>query len=498
MKKCTLSAPLVFAFFCLLPIKASAAVREVEVYLYQEYADCIFFVSWQNADQPASVRITAPDGTEIAATEENSEFGRGRVEVNVGTAVSGYWRVSVDGDGLGTISVNGGSRKDTSVQHNAIQSFTAEMAEDGNIRLGWDVAAGQDTVNLSVAAVQGASNGSRTVYQDYSVSRTGTVTVSADNLPTGLYRFNIQVYDGSGQYTLTTEDALYIRQTEAPEKLENVRAGSIDGEMYITWDPGRSGNYVVTLYDETLSVLKSEYVYENFYAITPEEGMERVKVSAAAVDGNNWGEFDVVEVVKTIPSGIISFPEEEVTKESVIPVHIECPSETTAGVYIDGKLLLENAASGDYDLNLAEGMHEAVAYIEDINGNMSTFSKSITVDRTPPAVKLNSEDMLKTVSDSIVIEGSTEPNATVMINGVEQELGSGSFMVKLALEKGMNPVTVSAYDAAGNKSVKTITVERTGGIGGKWTGFILPGILFLALAGWYCRLNKKPKEELAK
>ncbi len=95
MKKCTLSALLVFAFFCLLPIKASAAVREVEVYLYQEYADCIFFVSWQNADQPASVRITAPDGTEIAATEENSEFGRGRVEVNVGTAVSGYWRVSV-------------------------------------------------------------------------------------------------------------------------------------------------------------------------------------------------------------------------------------------------------------------------------------------------------------------------------------------------------------------------------------------------------------------
>ena len=128
---------------------------------------------------------------------------------------------------------------------------------------------------------------------------------------------------------------------------------------------------------------------------------------------------------------------------------------------------------------------------------MSTFSKSITVDRTPPAVKLNSEDVLKTASDSIVIEGSTEPNATVMINGVEQEMGSGSFMVKLALEKGVNPVTVSAYDVAGNKSVKTITVERMGSIAGNWTNFILPGVLFLVLAGWYGRLNKKPKEGLS-
>lgn len=498
MKKWTLSALLVLTFFCLLPIKASAAVREVQVYLYQEYADCIFFVSWQNADQPASVKIISPDGTEIAATEENSEFGRGRVDVNVGHAGSGYWRVSVEGDGLGTISVNGGNKKDTSVRYNAIQSFTAETVEDGSIRLGWDVAAEQDTVNLSVEAVQGALNGSRTVYQDYSVAGTGTAAVSTDNLPTGLYRFTIQVYDGVGQYTLTTEEPLYIRQTEAPEKLENVKAGSIDGEMYITWDPGRSGNYVVTLYDETLSVLKWEYVYENFYAITPGEGVNRVKVSVAAVDGSNWGEFEVVEVVKTIPSGVISFPKEEVTKENVIPVHIECPSETAAGVYLDGKLLLEKAASGDYDLNLAEGMHEVVAYIEDAYGNMSTFSKSITVDRTPPSVKLNSEDMLKTASDSIVIEGSTEPNATVMINGVEQEMGSGSFMVKLALEKGVNPVTVSAYDAAGNKSVKTITVERTGGIGGKWMSFILPGVLFLGLAGWYVRLNKKPEEELSK
>lgn len=497
MKKWTWSVLIVFAFFFLLPMKASAAVREVQVYLYQEYEDCVFFVSWQNAEQPASVRITAPDGTEIAATEENSDFDRGRVDVNVGNAGSGYWKVSVEGEALGTISVNGGSRRNTSVQYNAIQSFTAEMVEDGSIRLEWDVAAQQDTVNLSISAVQGASNGSFTVYQDYSVSRTGTVTVSTDSLQPGLYRFNIQVYDGAGQYTLTTEEPLYVRRTDMPGKLENVRAGSIDGEMYITWDPGRSGNYVVTLYDEELSVLRSEYVYGNFYAIRSEGDSDRVKVSVAAVDGNAWGEFDVYEVVRTIPSGVISFPKEEVTKESVIPVHMECPSETTAGVYLDGKLLLEKASSGDYELNLAEGTHEVVAYIEDVNGNMKTFSKSITVDRTPPAVKLNGEDMLKTASDSIVIEGSTEPNATVMINGVEQELGSGSFMVKLALEKGVNPVTVTAYDAAGNKSVKTITVERTGGIGGSWTKFILPGILFLALAVWYGRLNKKPKEGLA-
>ena len=105
----------------------------------------------------------------------------------------------------------------------------------------------------------------------------------------------------------------------------------------------------------------------------------------------------------------------------------------------------------DYDPNLAEGSHEIVAYVRDNYGNTRSFHKSVTVDRTPPVLNLNTGDQIETVTDSFVISGSTEPNAVVAVNGVEQELGDGSFMVKLALKDGINPITVSAYDAVGTR-----------------------------------------------
>jgi hypothetical protein len=313
-------------------------------------------------------------------------------------------------------------------------------------------------------------------------------------LQTGLYTFSIQVHDGNAQYTLVSDEPLYVKQTNAPAKSESVRVGSIDGEMFATWQTRMNAGYMVTLYDyETLAVIKTEYANGNFYSITLSDELDKVKISIAAMESNAYGEFDVFEIVRSTPSGTVAFPDYAATREGSIPIHIDCSADVTAGVYLDGALLLENASAGDYDLNLAEGVHEIVAYVKDAHGNMRTFAKSITVDRTPPVVNLNSADEVKTAFDSFVIEGSTEPNATVAINGVEQELGAGSFMAKLALANGVNPVSVSAYDLAGNKSVKTITVERSGSTGNGWTVYILPGIVFILLAVWYVYLNKKSK-----
>ena len=121
---------------------------------------------------------------------------------------------------------------------------------------------------------------------------------------------------------------------------------------------------------------------------------------------------------------------------------------------------------------------------------MKTFSKAMSVDRTPPAVTLTGSDYIRTKEVSLTISGSTEPNAIVAVNGVEQELGTGRFTAKLTLEEGVNPITVTAYDQAGNKSVRTITAELDTGFG-SWTRWILPGILSVILVMWYAFLNKK-------
>lgn len=494
MKRIIMAILIVLAFAPAINAHAEGAVREARIYLYHDYTDCIFLVSWENAEQSATIQIKGPDGTVVNANENNTEFGKSRANVSVGTANSGYWTVYVTGENLGAINVSGGSKNSAAAQYNAIQSFDAEVS-GGYINFKWNVITEQDAINVNINATQGENYGNHTVWNDYSASRSGTASVSADELQTGLYSFTIQVYDGKAQYTLSTDKPLFLKQSNAPAKLEDIKVGSIDGEMFATWNTRVNSSYLVTLYDyDTLAVIKTESVNSNYYPITLSNESNKVKFSVAANDGYAYGEFDVYEIIRSTPVGTIIFPDYSSTRESSVAVKVECPSDVTAGIYLDGTLLLDNTDTGDYDLNLSEGIHEVVAFLKDRNGNMKTFSKTITVDKTPPVVNLNNADSVKIAADSIVVDGSTEPNAVIAINGVEQKLSTGNFMAKLALDNGVNPITVAAYDLAGNKSVKTITAERINTLGGGWMLYIAPAAIFLLLAAWYIFLNKKPKE----
>lgn len=489
MKKAIMLLLIILFITPALPV--SAATREISVYLYRDYPDCVFFVSWENADKTANIQIKSPDGTITNANSQNTAYSRGGAVVSVGNAASGYWTVSVTGENLGGVSVSGGNQNTAAVQNNAIQKFEADIS-GGDINFKWNVATKENEINILITAAQGES--SRTVWNDYSAQKNGRTSVSVDEFQTGLYRFTLQVYDGFAQYALTTDEPLYVTQSNAPEKLENVRVGSIDGEMYATWSPRADSSYFVTLYDyESFSTIRTDYIDSNYSPITLPDSVDRVRFSVAAIENNVYGEFDVYEMVQSIPTGNIAFPDSSVTRESAVRIRIDCLNNVTAGVYLDETLLLEDEGAGDYDLMLSEGTHEVLAYLKDANGNMKTFSKTITVDKTPPILNLNLADGEKTASDSIVIGGNTEPGAVVTINGVEQELGAGGFMARFALENGVNQISVSAYDSAGNKSVQTVTVERTGSFGGGWVIFILPCLVFVLLTVWYIYLNRKGK-----
>ncbi|NLZ45172.1 MAG: hypothetical protein GX896_00600 [Clostridiales bacterium] len=369
---------------------------------------------------------------------------------------------------------------------------------NGYINFKWNVVTEQDTINVSINAYQDNyynNRGGANIWKDSSAIKSGTASVSVDDLKTGLYSFTIQVYDGNMQYTLSTEEPLYVKQSNALTKLEGIKVGSIDGEMFATWDARPDSTYMVTLYDyDTLAVLENKNTNNNFYSISLDNEHNMVKFSVAETNKYIYGDFDIFDIVRSTPVGVITFPDYSFTRENLISFSVTCPTDTTAGVYLDGALILENANAGIYDLHLAEGVHEILAYVKDNNGNIRTFSKTMMVDITPPAINLTNPNNVKTSDDNIIISGNTEPNAVVSINGVEQELGYGNFIVKLNIDKGVNVITVSAYDAAGNKNVKTITADRTNAFGSSWTEYIAPILLFVLLSAWYISLNKKAKE----
>ncbi len=83
-----------------------------------------------------------------------------------------------------------------------------------------------------------------------------------------------------------------------------------------------------------------------------------------------------------------------------------------------------------------------------------TVSGNITLTVSSPS------DGLTVNSPDITVSGKTTPNADVSVNDQEIKAdASGNFSVKLTLDEGDNPITVTASDEQGNYIEKDITVN---------------------------------------
>ena len=79
-------------------------------------------------------------------------------------------------------------------------------------------------------------------------------------------------------------------------------------------------------------------------------------------------------------------------------------------------------------------------------------------DREPPKLQLNKPYSIG--GPFFMIEGTTEPGATVFINDEEVDVESNGHFKKLVSfnKTGANAVVVKAIDPAGNQTVKSETV----------------------------------------
>ncbi len=474
---------------------AFAEEAAIRVYLGRDAGNGVFIISWANSEEPAVVELTGPNGEKIAANESNSVFETGRITMKVPDVKRGYWNVLVSGEGLGSISVTGGSLdgiSSGSEDEDTSGKFSASY-DNGKIEFNWNIETDEDEIGLSVYLY--GANGSDRIYNDYDAPRTGTGTVDVSSYNTGIYKVRAEVYTGGKTEKIIEKDPFYIEQKNAGEKVSGIRAGSVDGEFFIIWDSYNMNNsYVVTMYDyDTMDVIDSDTVYQNRFTIPLDNAPSKFKYSVSSLEGRVAGGFDVFEYEKHIPSGAVLFPDISVTKDESIDISIAGEDGCTAAVYLDEECVNDDLTNGNYSFVLSEGEHKIVVLISDAFGNIATFEKNMTVDKTPPVISLNNNDNETTNSESIIISGSTEPNAVVTVNGVEQNSANGSFSAKIDVERGITAVTVSVYDAAGNKSVRSITVERNNSIPSFIIKAAAAAIVCIALLAWYLILNNHGK-----
>lgn len=113
------------------------------------------------------------------------------------------------------------------------------------------------------------------------------------------------------------------------------------------------------------------------------------------------------------------------------------------------------------DLPLAEGTNLFELVATDAANNTRQLIHSVVRDTQAPELSIsNPIDGALLKANIVHIRGSTEPNATVVINGfvIPTEDGVNEFGYWFILSAGKNQIEISAMDAAGNRTVRTLAV----------------------------------------
>jgi hypothetical protein len=124
----------------------------------------------------------------------------------------------------------------------------------------------------------------------------------------------------------------------------------------------------------------------------------------------------------------------------------------------------------DATVPLQEGNTTIACVAQDNAGHVATATESVTLDTTPPRVVIQSPaDGSKVSASPIVATGIVNDTvvgtvngeqATVSCNGVDAPVSNRTFAAAgLPLVEGLNTVTCTATDRAGNKTNNSITVQ---------------------------------------
>lgn len=139
----------------------------------------------------------------------------------------------------------------------------------------------------------------------------------------------------------------------------------------------------------------------------------------------------------------------------------------------DNSTLIFAANQGTMSFNwntvsAGNGSHTLVAIASDAAGNAGSASVTVNVanDATPPSVNIISPVASSLSSANVKIAASAQDNVAVtrmevyVDGGLLLGTNSGSISATAKVGAGTHTVTVNAYDAAGNKGTKAVSVTR--------------------------------------
>jgi len=228
----------------------------------------------------------------------------------------------------------------------------------------------------------------------------------------------------------------------------------------------------------------------------------RIYVRAVDMAGNAgpWYSGPATELDTMAPSGELDAP--ELTSSRYIELRIN-----TADADITSMMLSEDRnftgavwepfqPARVWTLSGGDGAKNIYLKLRDAGGLESAVITAVVVlDTAPPDVELSIPDTA--ASDTLIVKGTTEPGASVYVNGRAVPVDSdGAFSIRLGVSGGGTTVSVRVADSAGNTVTLTRYVPRSSGDPGAFL-LMLAVLLLLVCIGLLVYAGRKLRSPAA-
>ncbi len=288
-------------------------------------------------------------------------------------------------------------------------------------------------------------------------------------LTNGNHTIFVEMKDSNGNYANNSWD---FRVDAIPPTLEITSPSQNDiistSDVTVSWSGSDSGSgidhYEIRIDGGTWinAGTASQYTFTSV-----NDGTHTVDVKAVDVAGNNVTDSVSFTVDTTAPTLIITSPANAAVLSNSDVTVSWSGSDSGSGIdhyeiRIDGGTWINAGTASQYTFtSVNDGTHTVDVKAVDVAGNNVTDSVSFTVDTTAPTLIITSPangNLPLTYNKVMWINGTTDPDATVTINGTSVAVDSnGNFTYQTILVEGYNKFVVISSDSAGNSVSEVVS-----------------------------------------
>ncbi len=281
------------------------------------------------------------------------------------------------------------------------------------------------------------------------------------NLAEGLNTVTVVATDAASNTSTVTREI--IRDTTPPALIVSQPAGDVvtkEAAYAVTGNVTDSTALTVTINGTPVSPGTNGDFTFNAVLV---EGSNTILIIATDAVGNTSSVSRKIVRDSTPPTLTVTSPSTGmVTTANTVTVNGTVFDSTAVTITANGTPLPVNGdGSFTGQVPIMEGTNVITVVATDAVGNTSTITQSVIRDTAPPVLTLSTpSDNTVTRDTSAAVSGTVTDSTsiTLLVNGAPVTPGpTGSFTTSVPLTEGVNTVTVSATDAAGN----SITVTRS-------------------------------------